>query len=471
MQQRSNNNSSYVSNSTGNSKHPRRLEEGVVFQKPNTTFSQVVDESNSGSNKIILKRRLSIEDLDLRKLFASTSQAVVVDKSEDSSKITAPRRLSVQGIDFEKLNTSLAQLVEEPNVSESTGNNKILLRRRLSIEAMDFRKLNTSFSHVIDEDGDVFSETEGLKPSGSSYQIPAADEKRLPAVVTSAVDDSDVIKPHAADIFNVSMTFKDMDFKSLNASLSRVNDAHHDISTERKLLIQVQEIDPSGTVTEKGFVVRDLYNYIVDLVSVNCLESGIHNSAGIDTDAHILRPVKAVARSSLELSKIQSKSSNNLQQSMLSNREQNWSAQRPQLTTQLMEKTKKHLSAGQPPLWDARKSVTSSHHSHPNGHHAQLPLRLRDLHRLDPYLVLQVDGNHERDEWDLSDDNVQFILVRRGCILFAYGQIRAVILPNMLLVLSRFDNKLTAHYRHRHRNILQRIITDDTAGNALHCTP
>lgn len=453
------------------------------------------------SSKIIAKSRLSVDGKDFRKLFSASlsQQAIVVDESEDSNKITATRRLSVEGMDFQKLNSSLSQVIDEPEstvsnrvagmdfrklstslsqvkvADESKESNKITATRRLSVEGMDFRKLKTSLSHVVEEDDDDTGD--GLKPSGSIYQIPTADEKRLPVVVTSSTTDNDD-KPRTADFLSGSMSFKNMDYKSLNASLSRVNDAHHDVSTERKLLIQVQEINPSGKIVEKGFVTRDLYNYIVDLISVNFVESDLHTNTDAENDAHILRPMKgsyAAMRRPLELSKPQSKSNNNLQ-SMLSNREQNWSAQRPQPTTQQAEKMKKH---GQPPLWDTRPSsgkyVTTSHHSHPNGH-AQLPLRLRDLHRLDPYLILQVDGNNEGDGWDVADDNVQFILVRRGCILFAYGHIRAVILPNLLLLLHRFDKQPTAHYRRRLRSILQRISLDDTAGMhavlrciSLHC--
>ncbi len=355
----------------------------------------------------------------------------------------------MEGMDFQKLSTSLSKASDESNTSKATGSDDIVAKRRLSVEGMDFRKLNTSFSHVVD--------TSDIKLPGSDQVPPAYNEKSVTEefIVPSSNKDRN-IQALTADIIDRSKSYKNMDFKGLQASLSRANYALSDVMTDRILLIHVQEINSLGKISEKGFVTRELYNYIVDLVSANNSVSDLQKAADNDSDAQIsgtFKPATAnngatTTRRASESNKSRSKSSSNLQ-SMVANREQNWSALRPQpqQSTQLNEKSKKqqHAAAG----------LAAA--SHP-GRHAQLPLRLGDLHRLDPYLMVQVDGE---DGWDCSEDDVQFILVRRGCILFPYGKVRAVILPNILLLLHRYDKHLVANYKYG--NLLQQIM-DDTVG-------
>lgn len=446
----------HPSDSTG--QLSRRLSvENMDFEALNSSLLQVIDPdehpkeiNDSPGSKISMKRRVSVGNMDFKSLNSSLAQVANGDipgsnilKPIESSKTNLKRRLSVEGMDFQKLSTSLSKAADESesNTSKATGSDAIVAKRRLSVEGMDFRKLNTSFSHVVD--------TSDIKLPGSDQVPPANNENSVTEefIVPSSNKDRN-IQALTADIIDRSKSYKNMDFKGLQASLSRANYALSDVMTDRILLIHVQEINSLGKISEKGFVTRELYNYIVDLVSANNSVSDLQKAADNDSDAQIsgtFKPATAnnATRRASESNKSRSKSSSNLQ-SMVVNREQNWSALRPQpqQSTQLNEKSKK------------QQQVAASH----PGRHAQLPLRLRDLHRLDPYLMVQVDGE---DGWDCSEDDVQFILVRRGCILFAYGKVRAVILPNMLLLLHRYDKHLVANYKYG--NLLQQIM-DDTAG-------
>ena len=450
----------HPSDSTG--QLSRRLSvENMDFEALNSSLLQVIDPdehpkeiNDSPGSKISMKRRVSVGNMDFKSLNSSLAQVANGDipgsnilKPIESSKTNLKRRLSVEGMDFQKLSTSLSKAADESNTSKATGSDAIVAKRRLSVEGMDFRKLNTSFSHVVD--------TSDIKLPGSDQVPPAYNEKSVTEefIVPSSNKDRN-IQALTADIIDRSKSYKNMDFKGLQASLSRANYALSDVMTDRILLIHVQEINSLGKISEKGFVTRELYNYIVDLVSANNSVSDLQKAADNDSDAQIsgtFKPATAnngattttTTRRASESNKSRSKSSSNLQ-SMVVNREQNWSALRPQpqQSTQLNEKSKK------------QQQVAASH----PGRHAQLPLRLRDLHHLDPYLMVQVDGE---DGWDCSEDYVQFILVRRGCILFAYGKVRAVILPNMLLLLHRYDEHLVANYKFG--NLLQQIM-DDTVG-------
>ena len=453
----------HPSDSTG--QLSRRLSvENMDFEALNSSLLQVIDPdehpkeiNDSPSSKISMKRRVSVGNMDFKSLNSSLAQVANGDipgsnmfKPIESSKINLKRRLSVEGMDFQKLSTSLSKAADESNTSKATGSDAIVAKRRLSVEGMDFRKLNTSFSHVVD--------TSDIKLPGSDQVPPAYNEKSVTEefIVPSSNKDRN-IQALTADIIDRSKSYKNMDFKGLQASLSRANYALSDVMMDRILLIHVQEINSLGKISEKGFVTRELYNYIVDLVSANNSVSDLQKAADNDSDAQIsgtFKPATAnngattTTRRASESNKNRSKSSSNLQ-SMVVNREQNWSALRPQpqQSTQSNEKSKKQQHAG--------AGLAAA--SHP-GRHAQLPLRLRDLHRLDPYLMVQVDGE---DGWDCSEDDVQFILVRRGCILFAYGKVRAVILPNMLLLLHRYDKHLVANYKYG--NLLQQTM-DDTVG-------
>ena len=242
----------------------------------------------------------------------------------------APR----EGMDFQKLSTSLSKAADESNTSKATGSDAIFAKRRLSVEGMDFRKLNTSFSHVVD--------TSDIKLPGSDQVPPAYNEKSVTEEFIVPSSNKDInIQALTADIIDRSKSYKNMDFNGLQASLSRANYALSDVMTDRILLIHVQEINSLGKISEKGFVTRELYNYIVDLVSANNSVSDLQKAADNDSDAQnsgTFKPATAnngatttttTTRRASESNKSRSKSSSNLQ-SMVVNREQNWSALRPQ---------------------------------------------------------------------------------------------------------------------------------------------
>ena len=323
------------------------------------------------------------------------------------------------------------------------------LTRRISVKEMDLRNLDASLFEVRE----VNSGTNQLRSTTQNPLPPS-----LPASPSHSPPRNQVTQDNTQEIrLKRRLSVEGMDLSTLNSNLAQVTDLFPTkLATAERVLappLNILEIHSTGKRVERNMTTKELFYFIMSSMSSMPEVESNGNEAEIPRPS---LPPSPFQHRVVALDQKRSRSHNNLQ-SLQNKREQNravplssvdsTNSSLPQSTSTSKLKTEERgrLKPQQQLQLQHQHQLGQSRQAErpmdPKGAHrttTSLPyLRLRDIRRVDPNLSPPPTLADYLQDSDVYAHDVALLLVRHGCILFASQFLRAVILPDMLLLLRR----------------------------------